>query len=479
MKNLIFIFLLVPFCITISYAQSIGINQSGTPPDPSALLDVNSTTKGVLITRMTTTQRNAITLPAAGLLVFDLDKSTIYLFDGQKWQPMLFANSDINNPPISRSTSDGSASDKFGISVSISGDYAIIGAYLDDIGSNTDQGSAYIFTRQNGGWAEQAKLIASDGTAGDNFGTSVSIDGDYVIVGSPKGSGSWFLQGAAYIFIRNGSSWVQQAKLNSSDGVIGESFGTSVCINGDNAIIGNPTATVLYANQGAAYIFLRSGTIWSQQAKLTFANGQYNDHFGSSVGISEASAIVGAPDFDWFNPNQGAAFIFVRTGSTWTQQDRLMPVDGAQDDNFGASVTINIDNALIGAPNDDGVFANQGCAYIFARNGATWTQKIKLIPANTQLNANFGSSVNIFGDYAIVGAPYEDNLSSTYHTKEGVIYIYHYTATGWDLLRSVKDGSGQSSGFFGTSVAGSGYNYIIGSAGKNNSKGEVSYLNIE
>ena len=429
---------------------------------------------------MSTAQRNAIAGPAAGLLVFDLDKSTIYLFDGQKWQPMLFTNSDASNPPIGRSAADGSASDKFGISVSISGDYAIVGAHLDDIGAKTDQGSAYIFVRQGGTWSEQAKLIASDGGAGDNFGNSVSISGDYAIVGSPKGGGAYFLQGAAYIFVRNGANWVQQAKLNASDGVIGDYFGTSVNINGDNVIVGAPSAAVQYASQGAAYVFVRSGTNWSQQSKLIVSYGGYNNYIGYSVSIDGDYAIVGAPYTD-VNVNvtaAGAAYIFVRSGTTWALQTDLYRSGGDINDLFGYSVSISGNYAIVGAPYvDDAPLTDNGAIYIYARNGASWSPvPVKLSAADPETQSYFGNSVCISGDSLIVGAYYDDVGSNSI---QGSAYIYRRSGTAWPLVRKVADGSGQNSGLFGSAVGVSGYNYIIGAVGKNNSRGEISFLNIE
>jgi len=478
MKKLYFLSLLT-LNFWVAYTQSVGINTDASLPNASAMLDVSSNTKGLLIPRMSTAERKAIVTPAAGLLVFDLDKSTIYLFDGQKWQAMLFTSSDGANPPIARFASDGSPGNKFGTSVSISGDFAVIGAPLDDINTKTDQGSAYIFVRQGGLWTEQVKLTAVDGAAGDNFGNSVSISVDYAIVGAPKGSGAWSLQGAAYIFVRSGNTWIQQAKLNSTDGVIGETFGTSVCINGDYAVIGNPNARVVYASQGAAYIFTRSGIGWAQQAKLTYVGGQFNDFFGYSVSISGDYVIIGAPYFDWFFTNQGAAFIFLRTGTTWAHQVRINANDGAAEDYFGVSINIEGDYAIIGAPNDDGTYTDQGAAYIYLRNGTTWNQQQKLTAPDPQLNANYGNSVNVSGGYAVIGSIYESGGINPYHSREGAAYIYRRTGTYWDIIRVAKDGSGQTLGFFGSGVGVSGFNYIIGAAGKNGAIGEVSFLNME
>jgi len=475
----ILLLLLIALNLKEAFSQNIGINATGALPHTSAMLDVNSTNKGVLMPRMTTAQRTAIASPATGLLVFDLDKSTIYLFDGQKWQPMLFTSSDSNNPPITRSASDGTLADRFGVSVSIAGDYAIIGAYNEDIGGNTDQGAAYIFTRQSEGWKEQAKLIAADGGANDNFGINVSISGDYAIIGSPKATGVWTLQGAAYIFFRSGTTWSQQARLTAADGIIGDFFGTSVSIDGDYAIIGTPNARLFYANQGAAYIFIRNSATWSQQAKLSYAGGQFNDYFGNSVTISGNYAVIGTPYFDWFFPNQGAAFVFVRSGTVWTSQQMIIANDGLQDDYFGSSVSIHGDYIVAGAPNDDGAFVNQGSAYIFNRSGTAWTQRTKIVSDYNQAEAYFGYSVSINNNDVIIGAIYDNTGVGSYLFKAGAAYIYHRTANLWELVRTVNDGGRQSSGFFGGAVGVSGYNYIIGAFGKNNARGEISFLNIE
>lgn len=477
MKKLFAIIIILSFYIPGVIAQSIGINQAAVPPHPSAMLDVNSTTKGLLIPRMTTTQRKAIASPAAGLLVFDLDKSSVYLFDGEKWQAMLFSGSEASNPPVSRLTTDGAAGDKAGVSVAISGDYAIVGAYLDDVNANADQGSAYIFTRQGGTWSQQAKLTASDGATNDNFGNSVSISGDYAIVGAPKASGAWFLQGAAYVFVRSGTSWTQQAKLNATDGLIGDNFGTGVSINGDYAVVGAPTAGLQFASQGAAYIFTRNGNNWSQQSKLIAADGAYNDYFGYSVSIDGSSVIVGAIYSDLIVTNQGAAYIFVRSGTSWSQQWEFSPFDRDIDDHFGSSVCISGDYAVVGAPQgEDPPYTDQGAAYVFFRTGTTWKIQARLIALQPETLAYYGNSVSINGDFIVVGAIYEDIGEVG---DQGAAYIYHRTGTNWPLVRTVHDGNGDYSGYFGSAVSVNGFNYVIGATGKNSAKGDIHFLNIE
>jgi len=197
---------------------------------------------------------------------------------------------------------DGIAGDYFGWSVSVSGDYAIVGAYYDD----SAKGSAYIFKWNGTIWLEQQKLTDSDGAAGDYFSWSVSISGDYAIVGvrfdDDNGNGS----GSAYIFKRDVASWSQQAKLLASDGAANELFGYSVSISGDYAIVG---AHQNY-NKGSAYIFKRDVASWSQQAKLTASDGAAADYFGCSVSISGDYAIVGAYGDDDMGEHSGSAYAF-------------------------------------------------------------------------------------------------------------------------------------------------------------------------
>ncbi|MCP4113579.1 MAG: hypothetical protein GY749_49990, partial [Desulfobacteraceae bacterium] len=301
----------------------------------------------------------------------------------------------------------------FGRSVSISGDYAIVGASRDHV-SDDDLGSAYIYHRNGATWTQQAKLIAIDGSAG--FGYSVSIFGDYAIVGD-LGDDS------AYIFHHDGTTWTQQAKLTVSDSELAFVFGNSVSIYGDYAIVGacGTHDGDGHANySGSAFIFHRNGTAWTQQAKLTASDAMEDDWFGWSVSISGDYAIVGAlgddydDSYDDYDDYSGAAYIFHRNGTTWTQQAKLTASDFERWDWFGKSVSISGDCAIIGSGKDD------GSAYIFYRNGTTWTQQAKLTVAD-----GLGYSVSISGDYAIAGAPgsFHDNGS-----RSGAAYIYDMRA---------------------------------------------------
>ena len=238
---------------------------------------------------------------------------------------------------------DKQANDLFGNSVSISGDYAIVGAPYEDAGGS-DAGAAYIFKRDTntGSWSQQAKIQANDKKANDQFGDSVSIAGDYAIVGAYQEDTGGSDAGAAYIFKRDTTtdSWPQQAKILATDKAASDNFGISVSISGDYAIVGalNEDAGMSnISNAGAAYIFKRSGTTWSQQVKILANDKQVGDKFGVRVSLSGDYAIVGAYYEDEGGVDAGAAYIFKRdTGAeTWSQQAKILASDKQADDYFG------------------------------------------------------------------------------------------------------------------------------------------------
>jgi hypothetical protein len=362
--------------------------------------------------------------------------------------------------------SDGNAVDCFGMRVSISGDYAIVGAIGDD-DKGADSGSAYIFKRDGTGWVQQQKLTASDGNAGDRFGQSVFISGDYAIVGAyfddDKGTDS----GSAYIFFRSGTSWSQQAKLTASDGAAGDLFGNSVSISGDYAIVGaNQDDVNGMVDSGSAYVFLRSGTSWSQQAKLTASDGAAVDLFGRSVSISGDYAIVGA-DYDDDNGSaSGSAYVFLRSGTSWSQQAKLTASDGAAGDRFGWSVSVSGDYAIVGAYGDN---SSKGSAYIFKWDGSTWSEEAKLTASDGAGSDYFGYSVSISGDYAIVGADYDDDKGS----DSGSAYVFLRSGTSWSEQAKLLASDGAASDYFGISVSISG-DYAVVGAYQDDDKGSDS-----
>ena len=358
---------------------------------------------------------------------------------------------------------DGAEGDVFGFSVAIAGDTAVVGAFLDNIDANANQGSAYVFVRSGTTWTQQQKLTAADGTASDEFGYSVAIAGDTIIVGTHFDSTSKNVnQGSAYIFVRNGTTWTEQQKLKAADGAAGDEFGYSAAITGDTVIVGALLDNIdTNGDQGSAYVFVRNGTTWTQQQKLTAADGAAIDGFGYSVAIAGETIIVGALDDDiGTNTDQGSAYVFVRSGTTWTEQQKLTAVDGAASDEFGWSVAIAGDTALVGALGDDtGTNIDQGSAYIFVRSGTTWTEQQKLTAADGAAGDDFGWSVAIAGDTALVGALGDDIGTNI---DQGSAYVFVRSGTVWTEQQRLTAADGAANDGLGYSVAIAGETMIVG-----------------
>ena len=227
----------------------------------------------------------------------------------------------------------------------------------------------FLSTALSADWTNEQKLTASDGATYDYFGNSVSIDGDYAVIGAWKDGDNWSMFGSAYIFHKSGTTWTEQAKITALDGAAEDYFGYSVSISGDYAVIGAWKDGDHGYWSGSAYIFHRSGTSWTQQIKLTAPDAAAGDWFGYSVSISEDYAVIGAHWDDDNGANSGSAYIFLRSGTTWTQQAKLTASDGAAEDEFGRSVSIDGDYVVVGACHDDDDGTDSGSAYIFHRSG--------------------------------------------------------------------------------------------------------------
>ncbi len=368
--------------------------------------------------------------------------------------------------PSRLTASDGAGNDFFGNAVAISGETVVVGASVDDIGANANQGSAYVFVRNGTTWSEQQKLTASDGTASDFFGQSVAISGETVVVGANADDiGANSNQGSAYVFVRSGTTWSQQQKLTASDGAAGDLFGVSVAISGETVVAGASGGNIgANSDQGAAYVFVRSGTIWSAQQKLTASDGAAGDNFGVSVSVSGETAVVGALSDDiGANANQGSAYVFVRNGTTWTQQQQLTASDGAANDQVGFSVAVSGETVVVGAWQDDtGANTNQGSAYVFVRSGTTWSQQQKLTASDGAANDLFGNSVAISGETVVVGA-IGDTIGA--NSGQGSAYVFVRAGTTWSEQQKLTVSDGALNDNFGSWVATSEETIVVGTSG--------------
>ncbi|HQR36431.1 MAG TPA: putative Ig domain-containing protein, partial [Blastocatellia bacterium] len=367
-----------------------------------------------------------------------------------KGSAYVFASSGASWTQAKLQAPDGSTGDNFGWSVAIDGSTAVVGAPFDD----SQRGSAYVFVYANGLWTYQAKLNAGDSSVGDGdrFGWSVSLSGNSVIVGSYQDDGNAGAdQGAAYVFVRIGSTWTQQQKLVASDAAAGDLFGHKVAISGETAVVAADQDDIGgNTDQGSAYVFKRNGASWSQQKKLTGANSAAYDRFGSSVAISGTTILIGsASDDDNANNVQdcGTAYVFVFDGVDWAQQAKLAAADLAANDYFGFSVDISGDLAVIGAYGKNGF---QGAAYVFARHAAIWTQQQKLAPGDGEAGDWFGGSVSVDGNTIISGAYVGGNIN------QGAAYVYQVYADIGQSQKIAGDGFAATGESFGGAIAISG-----------------------
>ena len=352
---------------------------------------------------------------------------------------------------------DAAIQDSFGVSVAIAGDTVVVGAYRDDDGG-TDSGSAYIFTRSGSSWFFQAKLLADDAAAFDRFGQSVSISGESVIVGAPNGNNGGVDTGCAYVFTRSGGTWTQKAKLLADDGVSGDGLGISVAISGDSVVVGAYEDYLGGNSYGSAYVFTRNGSAWSQQGKLATGDARDIDNFGISVAISGDTVVVGAEGDEDGNLEAGNAYIFTRSGNSWSLQAKLTASDAVQDDKFGRAVAISGDSVIVGAPESNLVSIEPGNAYIFTRSGTTWTEQAKLTASDAAGGDDFGLSVDISGDSVVVGASGGDDHGSS----SGCAYIFTRSGSTWSQEEKLTASDATGADIFGRAVAISGDSVVVG-----------------
>ena len=318
--------------------------------------------------------------------------------------------------------SDSQPHDHFGHAVAVSGDTAIVGARSEDTGGS-NAGAAYVFQRDQGGpdnWGEVTKLTAADAHAGDEFGRSVAVSGNTILVGALAEDAAGIDAGAVYVFERNeggADNWGQVAKLTASDAQTEDFFGVSVAVSGDNVIVGASSEDAGGSDAGAGYVFQRNqggADSWGEVTKLTASDAQNGDFFGASVAVEGDSAIVGASSEDAGGSNAGAGYVFQRDeggANNWGEVTKLTASDAQPEDEFGASVAISGASAIVGAPVEavGGPFA--GAAYAFERDQGgvdNWGEVTKITASDAQAVDFFGNSVAVSGDTAVAGALWED-----------------------------------------------------------------------
>ncbi len=340
----------------------------------------------------------------------------------------------------------GTASDAFGSHVSLSGNRALVGADRDsDNGVNS--GAAYVFVFDGTTWKEEAKLKPADGGGQDVFGKSVCLLGDRAIIGADNDQDNGALGGAAYVFVFDGTTWIEQAKLTPADQKRSGYFGTSVSLSGDRALVGSTGAN---GGKGAAYVFAFDGAAWTQEAKLTAGDGESSDGLGVSVSLAGDRALAGSQ-------LARAAYVFISRGASWSQEAKLTVVEVGQQ-SFGAMVSLSTDRALIGAPFDEENGVWSGAAYVFAFDGTTWNEEAKLVADDEEANDFFGESVSLSGTRALVGA------SRNSSDGPSAAYLFSFDGAQWNQQRKFTPSDGPIGNFNSVSVSLSGKRGLLGTA---------------
>jgi FG-GAP repeat protein len=311
------------------------------------------------------------------------------------------------------------------------------------------------------GWLEQ-EVTADDAAVGADFGISVALEGDTALVGASYDNGG---QGAVYVFARENGVWSQKQKLTAADGAPNDWFGQSVALDGDTALIGG--SQYLNFGNGVAYVFTRSGGTWSQAQKLSAGDGVGRDQFGISVALHGSTALIGAYGVGFY---RGAAYVFNEADGTWTQGQKLTADDASMNADFGVSVALGEATALLGAYGDN---AYQGAVYVFANAGGVWSQAQKLTASDGAANDHLGISVALDGDTAFAGA---EGATVGDNSHQGAAYVFTAADGTWSQTQKLVSSDGVAWDYFGRSVAVQGTQAMIGAYGPNAQQGAAYFF---
>ena len=340
---------------------------------------------------------------------------------------------------------DGEDHDRFGTGGAIEGNTVVVGAGADD--NDGHSGSVYVFERSGGIWTQQVKLLPSADSGNAGFGNGIAMDGDTLVIGAHLDTNGGTLEsGAAYVYVRDQGTWVLQTKLLPSAGTENSFFGNNLDVDGDTVIVSAALDDENGSNAGVAYVYVRDGATWSMQAKL-FPEDLHpeSDKFGWDVSIDGDTAIVGSYYDNELGTRSGSAYVFVRTGTTWTQQAELLPDGGGAEDYFGISVSVSDDTAVVVAMGEMMPEEHGGSVHFFTRNGTVWTEDLAITPMDGGEYNTFGDDVDMDDDTVVASFrfPLEepDNLGLRY----GVAYVY--TRDGLEGGRECRLDADCASGF--------------------------------
>ena len=319
---------------------------------------------------------------------------------------------------------------EFGYSVAAFNDYVVVGALRGNPNFNL-AGSAYVFRKNGENWVEEAKLLPYDSNVEQQFSFSISAYGDQILLGAPGDDDNGLNSGSAYIFSKVGNDWTQHAKLTPSDGSENERTGFFVSLYGDYALVGSPWDNVNgLTNSCSAYLFKYNGSEWVEETKLMPSDATFSAQFGISVALHDNYAIIGANRATHNNIKSGAAYVFRKNGDDWVEEVKLFPSDGSDNDGFGSSVSAQENVVLISSTKGgDGLF-ERGAAYMFRKNGNVWLEEIKLTPNDETEDDLSSISSSISGDLLAIAL--KNN------TITGSVHLFQKQGSEWiDKLKII------------------------------------------
>lgn len=312
------------------------------------------------------------------------------------------------------------AEDGFGFSADVDGGTVIVGANFEESGG-LRVGAAYVFRRDGIGWHQEAKLSDPEAEVFDRFGSSVAVNGNVAVVGADGDDEFGNGAGAVHVFRRSGSVWSRDIKLTAGDAASGDGFGRSVAICGQVIVVGAPWDDGDGGSRsGAAYVFRRTMAGWIEEAKLRPSLVDTGMEFGECVSIDGDVIAIGAPCGNGAAASSGAAYIFRYMNGSWLEASKLVSADGQTSDQFGASVSIDRDTVLIGAIEDDGLRYQGGAAYLYRFANGVWNEEARIFASDAENHDGFGASVSIHGHLIAAGAPYRSETDFA----SGIAYAY-------------------------------------------------------
>lgn len=343
-----------------------------------------------------------------------------------------------------------------GHSVAIDGDFALVGAPGDNA-RGVGAGAVHVWQRVAGVWSFQASIRPLSVAAGDQFGHAVAMSNGTALIGAPGDDNLGQGAGLVYVFVHGTTGWSQQQMLSGSAVASGDAFGSSIAMDGDTAVIGAHRDNSIANDSGAVYIMKRNLSHWGEQAYLVAPNAAANDQFGSSVALAGDLAVVGAPAADQNGVNSGAVYVFQRNGNVWSAGAALPAVGTSWFDAFGHSLATNGTRIAVGAPSDDSLGVDSGGAWTFVHDGVSWVLEGAFAPALSG-GERVGTSVAIVDDTLFVGAPGDDFSNS----EDGSLYAAEWGGLAWVQSARIGNPMGGISDAFGSSLAADGELLVVG-----------------